>query len=308
MYTFGPVPSRRLGRSLGVSPIPAKTCSYTCVYCQLGRTDHLQTARVSFFPRDEILAEIMQWAGQSDIDYITFVGDGEPTLCADLGWLIDRTRDGVALPVAVITNGSLLWSQEVRRDLMRADVVIPTLDAGNETTFKRINRPHRNISFNSMLQGQIDFRREYGGKFWLEVMLVSGVNDSTEELTSIRRAVDKIQPDRVYLLTPIRPPAESWVKPPNPERFIEAQNIIGGAIGMAELESGKFGLQEFRNAEEAIMEIGSRHPLRIDQAKSMEAHFSEPGTVEQLLTMQWLVRVEYEGKEYLLPARFVRAP
>jgi wyosine [tRNA(Phe)-imidazoG37] synthetase (radical SAM superfamily) len=306
MYTYGPVPSRRLGRSLGVSPIPAKTCSYTCVYCQLGRTTRLQTERESFYPREDILTEIIRRGLVTNPDYVTFVGDGEPTLSSDLGWLIDQSKAKLDLPTAVITNGSLLFREDVRRDLQGADVVVPTLDAGNEKAFRAVNRSHRNIIFDSMLQGLIRFRQEYTGQLWLEVMLVKDLNDSDEELTSIRRAVDRIKPDRVYILTPIRPPAESWVSQPDPERILRAQEIIGQATAISGLESGEFGLQEFLDAKQAIVEIGSRHPLRREQAAKIEAAFSEPKTVEQMLADKALVEVEYNGEVYLLPGYFLK--
>lgn len=306
MYTYGPVPSRRLGRSLGVSPIPPKTCSYTCVYCQLGRTNHLQVQRESFFPKHEILAEIVRRAEETEPDYVTFVGDGEPTLNADLGWLLKETKQQTGRKTAAITNGSLLWIEEVRRDLMAADVVIPTLDAGNQATYRRINRPHRAVPFDSMLWGQIEFRRVYTGRLWLEVMLAEGVNDTRDELMSIQRAIEQISPDRVYILTPIRPPAESWVRPPGPEKIIEAQQIIAQAVPIAGRESGEFGLPEFKNSGEAIQEIGRRHPLRLDQAKSIESRFGETGTVQDLLDTGELVRVEYDGEVYVLSRQFLR--
>ena len=306
MYVYGPVPSRRLGRSLGVSPIPPKTCSYTCVYCQLGRTTDLQIKRESYFPKEDILADIISSAPEGKADYVTFVGDGEPTLNKDLGWLIQRTRDRLHLPVAVITNGSLLSQKDVREDLGMADVIIPTLDAGNEMTFRAVNRPHRNISFDSMLRGQIDFRREYSGQIWIEVMLVKGLNDTEEELQSIKHAIDMIEPDRVYVLTPIRPPAESWVKPSDPQTILRAQEVFGEAVSVTELETGQFGLTGFTNARQAIMEIGSRHPLRSEQAVEIEMMFSESGVTKQMVENKELVNFKYNGVEYLLPERFIR--
>jgi len=304
MYTYGPVPSRRLGRSLGVSPIPAKSCSYSCVYCQLGRTNNLQIERESFFPKDKILEEIIRRAGEADFEYATFVGDGEPTLNADLGWLIEKTKERLDCRVAVITNGSLLWQEDVREDLMRADVVIPTLDAGNKRTFKGVNRPHRGIKYDSMIQGQIEFSREYDGQLWLEVMLVNDINDSDDELMSIKKAVDQINADRVYVLTPIRPPAESWVKPSEPERIVRAQKIIGKAIAVSDRESGEFGLNEFSNSREAILEIGSRHPLRRDQAIDIEIAFGEDGIIENMIIKGDLIPMQFGGESYLLPGHF----
>ncbi len=307
MYTYGPVPSRRLGRSLGVSPIPPKTCSYSCVYCQLGRTDRLTPQRASFFPKEDIFSEIKDQLASSEVDFITFVGDGEPTLSADLGWLIQMCKKHSSKPIAVITNGSLLHRQDVRSDLREADVVLPTLDAGNEEIFKRINRPHGEISFDTMLQGQVDFRREFNGQIWLEVMLVHGLNDTEEALKDISKAVKQINPDRIYITTPIRPPAEAWVKPPRPEGIIRAQEILGKTFTIAENESGGFGLESFTNAKDAIIEIGSRHPLRQEQALEIEIIFSEPGTLEKLLEEQELVRIPYNETEYLLPRHFIRS-
>ncbi len=307
MYTYGPVPSRRLGRSLGVSPIPPKTCSYSCVYCQLGRTDRLTCERESFFPREDIFIEIVDRAASSEVDFITFVGDGEPTLSADLGWLIRMCKNHISKPTAVITNGSLLHRQDVRTDLLSADVVLPTLDAGSEEVFKRINRPHGRIDFDAMIQGQKDFRREFNGQMWTEVMLVHGLNDTEEALRDIGSAVGSINPDRIYITTPIRPPAESWVKPPPPDGIIRAQEILKRTFTIAEDESGEFGLESFTDAGEAILEIGSRHPLREEQAVEIERLFSQPGTVKRLMQERELVRIQHRKIDYLLPARFVRS-
>ena len=306
MYTYGPVPSRRLGRSLGVSPIPPKTCSYTCVYCQLGKTTHLQTTRESFYPKEDILAEIVERGKDSAVDYVTFVGDGEPTLCQDLGWLIKQTKERLQLPTAVITNGSLLFREDVRQELKDANVIMPTLDAGNEKSFRAVNRPHRSIAFDTMLQGLIDFRHEYRGQIWLEIMLVKGVNDTKEELLSIKSAVDAIAPDRVYVVSPIRPPAELWVEPPHPETILMAQELIGKATSIVGLETGQFGLQEFTNAREAILETGSRHPLRLEQAAEIERSFGVSGIVDRMLQDRELIQTIYQGEAFLLPGYFIR--
>jgi wyosine [tRNA(Phe)-imidazoG37] synthetase (radical SAM superfamily) len=304
MYVYGPVPSRRLGQSLGVSPIPPKTCSYTCVYCQLGRTTRLQVNRESFYPKEDILAEIVNKSPKAKPDFITFVGDGEPTLNKDLGWLIRKTKDKLHIPTAVITNGSLLFLKEVRQDLMEADVVIPTLDAGNQEMFKKMNRPHGRIDFDTMLQGLVDFREKYSGQIWIEVMLVKGINDTEKELHSIKNAVDMVNPDRIYILTPIRPPAEPWVQPSGPAGILKAQEIIGQAIAVADPESGQFGLGEFSNTRQAILEIGSRHPLRRQQADKIEKRFSESGVIKKMLENGELVAVAYKGEEYVLPGHF----
>ena len=306
-YIYGPVSSWRLGISLGIDLLSCeeKICNFDCIYCQLGRTTALQVERESFFPREDILTEITNAVAGDKIDFVTFVGDGEPTLNKDLGWLIQNTKTQLGLPVAVITNGSLLFRDDVRDDLSEADVVIPTLDAGNEKMFRAVNRPHRSIDFKTMLQGLVDFRSEFSGQMWIEVMLVRGLNDTEKELRSIKRAIDMIKPDRVYILTPIRPPAESWVRPSDPADILRAQKIIAKAKTVDELETGQFGLGEFSDARQAILETGSRHPLRREQALNIEKAFSVSGVVKRMLETKELIPAEYEGEEYLLPAHFV---
>ncbi len=304
-YTYGPVPSRRLGRSLGVSVIPPKTCTFSCVYCQLGRTDHLRIKRKSFFDKEAVLAEIKEQASATAVDYITFAGDGEPTLSSDLGWLIRESRKLSNVPVAVITNGSLLGREDVRGDLAEADVVLPSLDAGSERVFKAINRPHGTITFDAMVRGIIDFRREYTGQIWLEVMLVAGLNDNDEALGDISRMTEQMKPDRIYLTTPIRPPTESWVKPPPPRVIVKAQEIFGRAVAVDKNETGNFSLELFEQAEEAILEIGSRHPLRREQAIQIEEHFHRDGIVDTMIRERRLVEVLYNSNTYLLPAHFI---
>jgi len=239
-------------------------------------------------------------------DFVTFVGDGEPTLCRDLGWLIRETKKEPRLKTAVITNGSLLWQADVRQDLAAADVVIPSLDAGREETFKKIDRPHRSLDFDAVLQGLIDFSAGFHGQVWVEIMLVRGVNDTDEELLSIKRALERIDPDRVYLLTPIRPPAEAWVEPSDARTILKAQEIIGQAVSVASPESGHFSLENFVDAREAILEIGSRHPLRREQAQEIEKAFLSPGTVETMLKNRELIRAKYNGQTYVLPGHFKR--
>ena len=309
MYAYGPVPSRRLGRSLGVSPIPQKTCSYNCIYCQLGQTGRLQVKRESFYPKEDILSDIEKVMNPANVDYITFVGDGEPTLCKDLGWLIKSCKQKWQIPVAVITNGSLFFMEDVRQDLKSSDVVLPTLDAGSEEVYRTLNRPHASIGFVEMLQGQVDFRKEYPGKIWLEVMLVKGVNDSDESLLEIKDAIEQVKPERIYISVPIRPPAKHGVRPPEPERIMRAHEIFGttlDALDLTDRESGEFGLDNFPDLRTTIMEICSRHPLREEQARDIEGRFPKVESIDTMLSDGSLVRVEYQDVSYLLPANFTR--
>ena len=306
MFAYGPVPSRRLGFSLGVSPIPPKTCSYNYIYCQLGQTDRVQVRRESFYPKEMILYDIEKVVNSKNIDYITFVGDGEPTLCKDLGWLIGKCKEQWQIPVAVITNGSLLFMKEVRQDLKNSDVVLPTLDTGSEDVYRTLNRPHSSIEFEEMLQGQIDFRKEYSGKIWLEVMLVKDVNDSDKSLMEIKNAIEQVKPDRIYISVPIRPPAKPGVRPHEPGRIIRAHEIFGNALDLTDYESGEFGLDNFPDLRTTILEICSRHPLREEQAREIVGRFSGMESIDTMLSDGSLVRVEYQNVSYLLPANFIK--
>jgi len=306
MYAYGPVPSRRLGRSLGVSPIPRKTCSYNCIYCQLGQTNKLQVKRESFYPKEDILSDIGKVMNFANADHITFVGDGEPTLCKDLGWLIKSCKNKWQIPVAVITNGSLFFMGDVRQDLKSSDVVLPTLDAGSEEVYRTLNRPHGSIGFEEMLQGQVDFRKEYPGKIWLEVMLVKGVNDSDESLLEIKDAIEQVKPDRIYISVPIRPPAKPGVRPPEPERIMRTHEILGTSLDLTDRESGEFGLDNFPDLRTTIIEICSRHPLREEQARDIEGKFPGAESIDTMLSDGSLGRVEYQNVSYLLPSNFIR--
>ncbi len=227
---FGPIPSRRLGQSLGIDPIPLKTCNWNCVYCQLGRSTPLVNERKNYFVPEAILAEVQAALAAhrpGDIDWITFVGSGEPTLHASIGLLIRQVKTLTDLPVAVITNGSLLYLPEVRRELSAADAVLPTLDAGNAQLYRKINRPWSELTFERLLDGLTAFRQVYHGKLWLEVMLVKGLNDTEDALCGIAVALQCIEPDQVHINLPIRPPAEPWVQPPDETGLMRATAILG---------------------------------------------------------------------------------
>ena len=239
-YLFGPVPSRRLGASLGVSPIPERTCNYSCVYCQLGRTLRMTNTRQEFFPLEEILAEFREYLrGSIPFDVVTVVGEGEPTLYSRLGELIAGLKKETDKPVAVITNGALLYDAEMRRELMEADIVLPSLDAVTEEQYRKIDRPMGSIGFAEMAEGLRQFAREYQGQLWIEIMLVDGMNDSPEDIAAFKEFLGTIDYDRVYLNTPVRPPAEGFVHTSAPERIDLAARELGG-ISIDQLTSGSF--------------------------------------------------------------------
>jgi wyosine [tRNA(Phe)-imidazoG37] synthetase (radical SAM superfamily) len=265
-YVFGPVPSRRLGQSLGIDPVPLKTCNWNCVYCQLGRTRPFTTQRKTYINQEEILRQTksaLQNHSPGDIDWVTFIGSGETCLHSGLGAMIRAVKDMTDLPVAVITNGSLLSLPEVREELLHADAVLPTLDAGNTETFKAINRPDRSLSYRQHLEGLVAFRKVYKNKLWVEVMLVAGLNDQEAQLSEIAEALDKVQPDEIHILQPTRPPAETWVHPPDEGALNLAQAILGKTSKTILPAQGIFDLNNNEgDLVNAIVGIITRHPMK----------------------------------------------
>ncbi|HTP13564.1 MAG TPA: radical SAM protein [Bacteroidota bacterium] len=228
-YVFGPVPSRRLGLSLGVDIIPKKVCTLDCVYCEVGTTDKRALRRREYFPADAIIAEVEQaLAAHSALDYISFSGSGEPTLNAKLGEMIRAVKQMTSIPVAVITNGTLLSFEDVRYDLVAADVVLPSLDAASQDVFEKIDRPHPQLRIDQIIEGLRVFRSEYKGQVWLEIMFAKGYNDHEGEVLKLKEAVASIRPDKVQLNTVIRPPSVTGVEPVSLGRLKEIQALVGG--------------------------------------------------------------------------------
>jgi len=227
-YLFGPVPSRRLGLSLGVDITPLKTCTQNCVYCQLGVHAAQRIERGVFVPTQAVLDEIRaRLKAGLNADHITFSGSGEPTLHRDLGRMIRSVHEMTDIPVAVITNGTLLSDPAVRADCAQADVVLPSLDAGDEATFRRINQPHSSITFDGFVDGLCRFRREYRGPIWLEVFLIEPINTSDEQIEKIARLIERIGPDRVDLNTAVRPTTEPDVHMVDPDRMAQIAAALG---------------------------------------------------------------------------------
>jgi wyosine [tRNA(Phe)-imidazoG37] synthetase (radical SAM superfamily) len=284
-YVFGPVPSRRLGQSLGIDLIPLKTCNWNCVYCQLGRTRPVTNERKDYFPSEEIAAEVREALlahKPGEIDWVTFVGSGETLLYSSLGWLLRQVKGLTDLPLAVITNGSLLYLPEVRRELSAADAVLPTLDAGTAELYRQINRPHPETTFERLVEGLVAFRGEYRGKLWVEVMLVRGLNDTPQALADIARVLQKIQPDAVHLSLPVRPPAETWVQPPTDEGLMRAMAILGDIAEVVHPAEGSFDLSGYDNPIDAILTIITRHPMRQEEIERALWRWS-PGQVSLVL-------------------------
>ena len=292
---YGPVPSRRLGQSLGIDPIPLKTCNWNCVYCQLGRTRPVVNERKDYVPPGEILAQVREALAvhapgetalasraQRRIDWVTFVGSGEPLLHASLGWLIRQVKSLTELPVAVITNGSLLYLPEVREELAIADAVMPSLDAGTAKLYRQTNRPHPGATFERLFRGLKAFRQEYNGNLWVEVMLVKGLNDTEEALRDIATALRQIRPDEVHINLPTRPPAETWVQPPDENGLMRATAILGSIANVVHPIEGTFDLSGYDSLVDAVIGIITRHPMRQEELERTLAR-SRPGSVRQVL-------------------------
>ncbi len=274
-YFYGPVSSRRLGRSFGVDIVPFKVCTLDCIYCQLGKTIEKTIQRKPYVPVEPIIAELKETLKKGlETDYITIAGSGEPTLNSLLGEIIDRIKKNTNIPVAIVTNGTLLYMTNVRAECAKADVVLPSLDAGDEQTFRKINRPHQDISIEKHISGLCEFRNEYTGRIWLEVFLVDSVNTDSEQIAKISAIIQRIRPDKVQLNTAIRPTAETDIRRLNArklqaiaDRLGENCEIISDYPGgqFEGTEDDVFGPHsEVKNKTETLFSMLKRRPCSLE--------------------------------------------
>jgi len=291
-YIFGPVPSRRLGRSLGVDLVPYKTCTFDCIYCDLGRTTHKTVSRQSYVPPEEIQGELELYLSVLDKkpDYITLSGSGEPTLNNNIGQIIRGAKEITSIPVAVLTNSSLLSLEEVRNDLSEADLVVPSLDAITPTLFEYINRPHPSLRIEDIVSGLIQLRKQYRGQIWLEIVFCRGVNDGNEEVEKFKGAIEKIQPDRVHLNTPVRPPAENFVFPLTPDQLEEIRERLGDKAEIISEFAAPLGEELNSVKDSEILNLIKRRPctaediskalgLRINEVVKHLDHLTKTGAI-----------------------------
>ncbi len=276
---YGPVPSRRLGISLGVDIIPYKTCCYDCVYCQLGKTTFQILKRKSYVHPSSVLKEIKGVLTQNpDIDYVTFSGSGEPTLNKDIGKMIGKIKELTKIPVAVLTNASLLWNKNVRRDLSKADLVVPSLDAVSDKAFKKVNRPAKGLKIKKVLDGLKTFTQEFKGKIQLEIMLVKNLNDSEEEIERISQFVKKLTIDKIQLNTVIRPPSEPEAKSVDAEKLKKIKRFFEKNHEVEIISDFKRKTKKayHRDLENAILALLKRRPAKKDEmAISLGVHTNE---------------------------------
>jgi len=279
-YLFGPVPSRRLGMSLGIDLVPHKVCTLNCIYCECGRTTKLTLERNEYVPYDAVVKELQHYLTNNPVpDYITFSGSGEPTLNSRIGDVLQFIKSNYPnIPVAVLTNGTLFYQKQVRTELLNADVVLPSLDAASDLSFRKINRPFHKLNINEYIQGLVDFRKEYSGKIWLEVLILPGYNDNPEDLQLLKEAFEKIKPDSIQLNTLDRPGTIDGLRTASKhklQQIVDFWNLDNVEIIAAAPERKK--VKSYReDTETAIWETICRRPCTIDDlVKILGLHINE---------------------------------
>ncbi len=279
-HLFGPVPSRRLGMSLGVDLVPHKVCSLNCIYCECGRTTELTLKRKEYISYMEVVKELKHYFSNNPApDYITFSGAGEPTLNSRLGDVLKFIKSNYPdIPVAVLTNGTLFYQKQVRKEILDADLVLPSLDAASDLSFRKINRPFPKLNINEYIQGLVDFRKEYRGKIWLEVLILPGYNDNTEELHMLKEAFEKIKPDSIQLNTLDRPGTIDGLKAASKDKLQEIVDFWGlDNVEIIAAAPERKNIKSYRkDTESAILETISRRPCTVsDLVKILGLHINE---------------------------------
>ncbi len=307
MITFGPIPSRRLGRSLGINNIPPKICTYSCVYCQIGKTSNMKIQPQAFYPPQKIFNEVQKKVEKSrekgeSIDYLTFVPDGEPTLDINLGKEIKLIKS-LGIKIAVITNASLVDQKQVRENLKEADLVSLKIDSVEEEIWRKVNHPHRSLSLKSILDGIMKFSRIFKGKIITETMLIKNINDDGQNIKKVADFLAKLKPSRSYLSLPIRPPADSWVQSPSEEVVNQSYSLFKEKVDRVECLIGYEGntFAFTGEEEEDILSITSVHPMREEALRDfLERAKSGWSIVEGLIEQGKLVESEYKGHKFYI--------
>jgi len=305
---FGPVPSRRLGMSLGVNNIPLKHCTYSCVYCQLGRTKNPEVMRKRFYDPDEVVGQVIRAVeGASEkIDYITFVPDGEPTLDVNLGKMAEKIKEVVNIPVAVLTNGSLVYRDDVVTDLNAFDLVSFKIDAADIKTWRLINRPHPELKLNKILEAIKDFTMSFNGIVITETMLVSGVNDTISKCRKVAEFLKELRISKAYIAVPIRPPSEPWVKPPAEDRVLSCYSLMWEYLGESKVELmvgyEKSNFRLIGDPVKALLATTSVHPMRVDYAYKYltEKGLNPDEVISELVARGEIAIVEYRSHKFII--------
>jgi len=307
MITFGPVPSRRLGRSLGINNIPPKICTYSCIYCQLGKTSKMKIEPQVFYSSSQIFKEVQEKVKKSKekgelIDYLTFVPDGEPTLDINLGQEIKLIKS-LGIKIAVITNSSLIDKKIVQENLTKADLISFKIDSVEEEIWRKVDRPNRNLSLKDILNSMLKFKKNFKGEIITETMLVKDINDKSQHIKKVANFIGQLKPSRAYLSIPIRPPADSWVQSPSEEVVNQSYNLFKEKVDQVEYLIGYEGnaFAFTGEVEEDILSITSVHPMREDAMKDfLRRANSDWLVIERLIKQGKLVESEYEGHKFYI--------
>lgn len=298
------MPSRRLGYSLGVDLLPFKTCSLSCIYCQLGNSPKKTIRRINPYSEKKILEEIKEFLKTgARVDFITFSGSEKPTLNKSIGWLIREMKKFTNIPVAVLTNSTLLSRAEVRKELAAVDVVVPSLDAATQRIFKKINRPHPSLRIEKIIEGLVKFRKEFKGQIWLEIMLVKGVNDSPAEIKKLKEAASRINPDKIQLNIVVRPPAEKTARPLTPEEMNKIKEFFGDKAEVVASFRKKEQEKAPLDIAEAILAIVRRRPVSLEDLENSLGQTREELSLEiqKLLQQKKIKQVGHLDRDYFEP-------
>jgi wyosine [tRNA(Phe)-imidazoG37] synthetase (radical SAM superfamily) len=304
-HVYGPVPSRRLGRSLGIDLVPFKVCTYDCIYCQLGRTTDLTLERKAYVATEDIMAELApMWAAADQPDVISLAGSGEPTLNSAIGDVIRSIKQQTDIPVAILTNGSLLWMEEVQEALLAADLVLPSLDAGDDGLFQKINRPHPALSFEQMVDGLAAFTRRFTGKVWLEVLLLAGMTGTAREVEKIAAHVNRIHPERVQLNTVCRPPAETFATSLSADQLHALADLFAVPVDIIHYDETENTTSSAENIQVAdILAMIDRRPCTADDvARGLGIHVNAAlKHLGALVTAGQLATKVNDGRNFYIP-------
>lgn len=307
MDIFGPIPSRRLGRSLGINNIPPKICTYACIYCQLGKTIKMQIDRQKFYEPKDIFKTVKNkidkiYEQNELIDFLTFVPDGEPTLDVNLGESINLLKS-LGIKIAVITNASLIWNKDVRKNLMNANWVSVKIDSTDEEIWRKVDRPHGKLDLEKILLGLKEFSDQYKGKLVTETMLVSGVNDSNKSLRNTAKFISDLKPSTSYISIPTRPPAVNSVSAPDAKTINKAYQIFQSSLINIELNTGYEGnaFSFSGNIEKDLLNITSVHPMRKDAVEQFVIKSNTNwSAIQRLIDKKLILEVKYEDHVFYL--------
>ncbi len=301
-FIVGPVPSRRFGRSLGINVVPHKYCTFNCIYCQLGRTKFLITRRIMFYDPEDVIKEVESAIGKFEFDFITIIGEGEPTLYKGLDKIVEWLIKNRVGKTAILTNGSLLKNEEVRECIKGLNVIKATITTGHPHLFARIHRPHAEMTFSEVIGGIELFKEGFHGEFWVEVMLVRGLNDDFENCELLGSILRRLRPNRIHVMTPTRPPCEPWIRPTSPFRLLEFAKCLSRYVNNVEVVGGYESVEfqiDSKNPVESIISIMRVHPLRLDQLKSIiESYGLDDSVFDEIKRIS--IEVEFNGVKYLV--------